>query len=99
VTTSDGTAVIMTHDVERVSADIDAVASPTSDELALPFFDCLLTRHGVKGRGSSAIRHVVQAHARSILMQFQHVEWKRRFHRTLVDLGLIDLMPNVPHAR
>jgi len=26
-------------------------------------------------------------------------ERKRRFHRTLVDLGLIDLMPNVPHAR
>ena len=24
---------------------------------------------------------------------------KRRFHRTLVDLGLIDLMPNVQHAR
>jgi hypothetical protein len=24
---------------------------------------------------------------------------KRRFHRTLVDLGLIDLMPNVRHAR
>jgi hypothetical protein len=26
-------------------------------------------------------------------------ERKRRFHRTLVDLGLIDLMPNVQHAR
>jgi hypothetical protein len=26
-------------------------------------------------------------------------ERKRRFHRTLVDLGLIDLMPDAPHAR
>ena len=26
-------------------------------------------------------------------------ERKRRFHRTLVDLGIIDLMPDTPHAR
>jgi len=31
------------------------VTAPTSDELALPFFNCLLTRHGVKGRCPGAV--------------------------------------------